>query len=362
MHAGIVGAGIMGRLLAWQLLLRGWQVSLFDERPQDDEGSCSFVAAGMLSPYIEVETSTNLLYQLGSRSIMLWKTLLAQLSPEVPSVFFQQSGSLLYAHRQDQSELQRLVAVLRQRWPENNTVTSLDSTALQQLEPELATIDGASYYLQHEAQIAPHDILSALQQEILQRGGQWYDKHCVTQLTSGCISTASADWHFDCVFDCRGLGARAQLPRLRGLRGEIIVVHAPEVNITRPVRLVHPRNRLYIAPRPNQMYYIGASELESEDYSPISVRTCLELLTAAYSLHRGFSEARIVRTMTQCRPAFCDHLPQIGIAPRLFSINGLYRHGYLLAPALAEIVINRLEQGKTADQFLQLLADYPVTQ
>ncbi len=137
---------------------------------------------------------------------------------------------------------------------------------------------------------------------------------------------------FDYVFDCRGLGN----PNTRGVRGELICCHAPEVNIQRPIRLMHPRYKIYIVPRTNQHYVIGASEIESNDMSPISVRSCLELLSAAYSLHSGFAEARIVKMLTNCRPAYADNLPKIECVDGVISINGLYRHGYLLAPALVE--------------------------
>ena len=68
----------------------------------------------------------------------------------------------------------------------------------------------------------------------------------------------------------------------------MIRLHAPEVSLRRPVRLMHPRYPLYIAPKPDHVFVIGATEIESEDTSPASVRSTLELLSAAYSLHSGF--------------------------------------------------------------------------
>ena len=76
---------------------------------------------------------------------------------------------------------------------------------------------------------------------------------------------------------------------------------------------------------------MGATQIESQDRSPISVRSMLELLSAACSVHPGFAEARLVKTSTHARPAFPDHLPRIQVEPGLIRVNGLYRHGYLLA-------------------------------
>jgi len=102
-------------------------------------------------------------------------------------------------------------------------------------------------------------------------------------------------------------------------------------------------------PRPNNIYIIGASEIESEDFSPISVRTILELLSAAYSVDPGFSEARIIETVTHCRPAFSDNLPAIFYSDGVLCINGLYRHGYLLAPMLVQEALAMIEQGVKND-------------
>lgn len=157
--------------------------------------------------------------------------------------------------------------------------------------------------------------------------------------------SSSETYKFDVVCDCRGLGARDLFPDLRGVRGELIYLHAPEVEIIRPIRLIHPRYRLYIVPRPNNVYIIGASEIESEEMSPISVRTTLELLSAAYSVHPGFAEARITGSSVNCRPAFSDNLPRISYREGLLSINGLYRHGFLLAPILAEGATSIIENG-----------------
>ena len=87
---------------------------------------------------------------------------------------------------------------------------------------------------------------------------------------------------------------------LRGIRGELMWLHHPKIHIQHPVRLLHPRYKIYLSPRPDHIYIIGASEIESEDTSPISVKTMLELLSATYYIHPSFTEARLIKTMTNC--------------------------------------------------------------
>ena len=131
-------------------------------------------------------------------------------------------------------------------------------------------------------------------------------------------------------------------------------MHAPEVTLRRPTRLVHPRYPLYIAPKPDKLFVIGATEIESEDMSPASVRSTLELLSAAYAVHTGFAEARIVEIATQCRPTLPDNLPAIRQPrPGVMQINGLYRHGFMIAPAVLDVALELLASGSSglADRF-----------
>jgi glycine oxidase len=91
---------------------------------------------------------------------------------------------------------------------------------------------------------------------------------------------------------------------------------------------------------------IGATEIESDDLSPVSVRSALELLSAAYTVHPGFGEARVVEMNAQARPTLRDNLPRLRwLGPRRLQINGLYRHGFLIAPALLDAVMDCVASG-----------------
>src|SRR5207253_9790934 len=114
--------------------------------------------------------------------------------------------------------------------------------------------------------------------------------------------------------------AKQELGDLRGVRGEILRVHAPEVSLTRPIRLRHPRYPVYLVPRPKNHYVIGATAIESEDEGRITIRSTLELLTTEYSVHPGFGEARILETMAALRPAFSDNVARVGYRGR--SVHG----------------------------------------
>ena len=114
------------------------------------------------------------------------------------------------------------------------------------------------------------------------------------------------------MIDCRGLGARDEQPQLRGVKGEMILIETDEVQLARPVRLIHPRWPLYVIPREDNLFMLGATSIEAED-TGVSVRSALELLGAAYAVHPAFGEARIVEFGSGLRPAYPDNLPRIGV-------------------------------------------------
>jgi glycine oxidase len=353
----VLGAGLMGRLLAWQLGRRGYRVDLYDAGGPDAQGSAARVAAAMLAPLAESAITEASVVKMGHYALKRWPELLAQL---LTPVFFQQEGTLILWHRQDAAEASRFSRQLQathEKIPALGQAQTLDAAAVAQLEPSLGTRFAQGLYLPGEGQLDNRQLLAALLNELVSLGAvhlHWNSPRALEDFQPGKSDTkGQPDW----VFDCRGLGARAQWAGLRGVRGEVARVHAPEVSLARPTRLIHPRYPLYIAPKPDHVFVIGATEIESEDLSPPSVRSTLELLSAAYSVHTGFAEARILEIATQCRPTLPDNLPAVRhISPRVLQINGLYRHGFMISPAVLDVVLEFV-----ATQNLTLARQFPLS-
>ncbi len=351
MKIGIVGAGLMGRLLAFSLVNSGLQVSLFDQDDSDGVNNCSMAAAGVLAPVAELAKSEPIIFNLGSDALNHhWEKIIKQL-PD--SVYFRREGTLVLAHPRDQAELTRFIQGISSRLDDKNIYQKLDQGSIKKLEPEVEKFSDG-FYLPSEGQIDNQALLNNLRNYLLEKNVAWQSNIFVDNIQPGKINFKNNVQKFDCVFDCRGLGAKSLFKDLRGVRGELIWLHAPDVHIRRLVRFMHPRYSLYVVPRPQQIYILGASEIESEDMSPISARTVLELLSATYYLHPGFIEARLVKTVVNCRPTLPDHLPKIKYTDGLVAINGLYRHGFLIAPTLVDEVMRWLQGGISNVRYSQL--------
>ncbi len=358
MNIAIVGMGLVGRVLALNLLQQGHTLTLFEKGSKESTNAAGFTAAGMLAPFAELETAESEIFEYGKRSMELWKDVLRE-----AGVYdgLQLKGSIITAHPQDMGELEHFITSLRNKVEEAKNIEMLTGQELEKLEPELGHHSRA-FYLKDEGQVDAQRFM-AFSTNTLNMNPlvTWREHTEVERMESGKVffneKEKEQEESFDWVFDSRGLGAKEHFKDLRGVRGEVFWLESSEVNITRPTRLLHPRYKIYIVPRENgcegmdleycneckisqtpgsKRYVVGATEIESEDRSPMSVRSSLELLSAVFSVHSGFGEARIVNTETNCRPAFKDNLPRIENSERLTRINGLYRHGYLLAPAIVE--------------------------
>ena len=266
----------MGRMLAWQLSQHGHKVSVFDRDTANAGAAAGYTAAGMLTPYTEAESAEEIIFKLGKRSLTLWPKLISELHKPVR---YNKKGSLVVAHPNDTQDLLHFKSqVTHKLQPNKQAFVDLDKKGIAELEPELSQTFSTAYYLPDEAWVSSNDFMRASLTTALALGAQWHEQAEVLAVENGCIKTKEKTHQFDLAIDTRGLGAKPQWGELRGVRGELIWLQAPEVNITRLVRLMHPRYRLYLAPtQKDDMYILGATQIESDDTSAMSVLSLIHI-------------------------------------------------------------------------------------
>jgi glycine oxidase len=309
MRVAVIGAGVAGLTAAAELAERGAEVEVIERAAALGEGSASRLAGAMLAPWCELESAEPDVVRLGAGAAEWW-------ARRVPGV--ERQGSLVVAQPRERAELDRFAR-------RTDRYERLDAEAIAALEPDLAGRFPAGLVFPEEAHLCPRCAMRALVRYLEGIGVTIHFGRNGRDLPAG----------IEVVVDCRGFAARDRLAGLRGVRGERLLLRTDEVTLSRPVRLVHPRIPVYVVPRKAGIFMVGATMIESASAGPVTARSMMELLNAAYALHPAFGEAEVVEAAAAIRPAYPDNLPRVARDGRRVFVNGLYRHGFLLSPRAA---------------------------
>jgi glycine oxidase len=309
MRARVIGAGVAGLCAAFALARRGVAVELVERQEAPGQG-CSRFAGGMIAPWCELESAEPIVAQLGEEALGFW-------TRDIPVATV--AGSLVIAAPRERAELSDFAR-------RTARFERLDAGGVAALEPDLSGRFEQALFFPQEAHLDPRAAMQALSSRLAAT------PDVETRFGVEAENLASPpDW----TLDCRGFAARDALPGLRGVKGEMLVLRSDEISLSRPVRMLHPRRPVYVVPRGEGLFMVGATMIENEERARVTARSVVELVNSAFAIHPAFAEAEIVEMGSDVRPAFPDNLPRLIRRGRTIYINGLYRHGFLLAPALA---------------------------
>lgn len=312
----IIGAGVAGLCVARNLLDRGAPVTLVDRHLEAGPHACSWWAGGMLAPYCEGESAEEPVVRLGLEAADWW---------DLKTQAVHRNGSLVVSAARDKSDLERFARL-------TDGFRQVSGPEISSLEPDLGDRFAKGLFFEGEAHLAPRRALAQLRAGLAADGANFHqDDADPDQYASNGLT-----------IDCRGFQAKGQISDLRGVMGEMLILSCPEITLNRPIRILHPRIPLYIVPRGDGIFMLGATMVERSDGQHVRARALLEMLSAAYALNSAFAEAEILEIGVDSRPAFPDNLPRISRNGNLVRANGLFRHGFLLAPALGRMVAEHI--------------------
>jgi len=304
MKIAVVGSGVMGLSAAHEVMRRGaGSLTLYEDKEHKPASRC---AGGMLAPYAEADSLDADLQQAAlDYSLNFWRKKTRALG-----TYFADNGTYIVAHPQDEPYLKRFQSYLSQGCYE--TVQ----------EHPLSGRFASALYIKDEAHMNVQETLHAMRQSIEAEFKGTYDEAEAGQ--------------YELVIDCRGVHAKQA--SLRWIKGERLLLHAPDLKLQHCVRMMHPRYPLYIVPQGKDHYVVGATMIEDSKDEHFTLRSALEMMTAFSSLGTQVLESNIVNMETGFRPAYPSQRPAVKRQGNIVSCNGLYRHGFLLAPLMAKEV------------------------
>ena len=348
----ILGAGVIGLSIGWQLAREGQSVIIFERDYAG--GVTSKAAAGMLAPYTEASLANSELFRLGEASLALYPQFLKELEHDAGHPLTPQpSGTLSIALNIDDTQWLRWQ--YDQRKKRDMPVIWLNRDQALQQEPLLSPQITAAMWIPTERQVDNHQLLDVLLRAFLICGGTISENEEVTHIAAcdncACgIETASGACHpGDVIINATGAWANSLMegPVVRPIKGQLLNLRMAD-NLA--IRQMIRTPRIYLAPKADGTVRIGATSEDVGFDLRITAGAVHELLQGACEAIPAAAEWTLETCLAGLRPASNDHLPSIGRG----KLSGTYqaighgRSGFLLAPYTAYLLKQTILEGSYA--------------
>lgn len=365
----IVGGGVIGLSLAYELACAGRSVRVIDRGQPGQESS--WAGAGILPPGAAAAGATP--YQrLAALSAELHPQWAMRLRDEtgLDNGYRRCGGVYLARHAAAAAELAEAAALWRRQ---GLRVEELDGRRLREIEPHLAPAV-AAYLLGDEAQLRNPRHLKALGAACVGRGvevspGVEAEEFVVHNRRVTGVRTAQGTLSAAAICICGGAWSRAlavrlgiePAPAIRPVRGQIALLAAEAPLLGRVIN-DGPR---YLVPRNDGRVLVGSTEEEAGFHKQTTAAAIQDLLRLAIELAPRLAAARLERCWAGLRPATADGLPYLGPLPGLdnaFIAAGHFRQGLLLAPATAVVLAQVISGQPPAIDLQPFRVDRPMGQ
>jgi glycine oxidase len=349
----IVGAGAIGSAAAWRCAQRGWSVTLVD--PDPARGAWR-TAAGMLAPITELHYTESALLRLNLDSLARYPAYAGELTEVtgLPTGYLE-CGTVEAAW--DAADLRALRDLHAFGSSLGLSSRLLTGRELRELEPALAPGLPGGLLAEFDHQVDPRLLHAAQLQAALDLGVTLRVGTARIDTRDGRVAGVTLDDGTTLGADVVVLAAGAwsgqvdALP-VRPVKGQTLRLRLPGgTRLSRVVRATIKGNTVYVVPRADGRFVVGASSEEAGfDVTP-RAGAVYELLRDAQSIVPELSEAVLEEVCTGLRPGSADNAPLIGAAAidGLIYATGHYRNGILLAPVTADAVATIIADGTPPD-------------
>ena len=355
----IIGGGIIGLSVGWQLLRAGIPVEIYEESSAPRSGA-GWNAAGMLAPQAEAGYEEEALFNLCNQSLALYEKFLDELREDVQEIVvpkLNRCGSLLVAITSDDIKTLERQNDFRTSLGHGGKI--LRASEAREREPLLSPKVKQALYLEHDAQINNRKLLEALFEAFINRGGILHGHSHVDRIIVR-NGIAEAIEIGESIHQSSGItvAAGALIGKISGIdsvgvrpvKGQMISLKSDSSS-----QLQHliRSPRVYLATKEDGRLLVGASVEEQGTSRSITAGPIMELLHYAWEAVPLVYELEITELQSGLRPASRDHCPIIGESDieKLFYAAGHYRNGILLAPLTSYALRDEIIHEKKMQEF-----------
>ena len=358
----IIGGGVIGLGIGWQLAKSGAAVTIFDR--SEAGRAASWAAAGMLAPYAEVHTEEPELLQLGIESLSLYPQWVDELETDTHmSIGYRVEGTLIVGLEPDDThQLRHLYKAQQQFGLEVKWLNGRDAC---EIEPALSPRVNSAIHCETDHQVDNRLMICALKYAFQKYGGKLHENRTVNKIVveNGRVTAVQTDEGIkqcDIVILAAGCWSRQidgipddMLPPVRPVKGQMLALEMNEgieiITVIRTVRARYPTN-VYLVPRSDGRLIVGATSEEMGYDERLTVGGMFELLRGAWEVVPGIYELPILEAWTGLRPGSRDNAPILGNTPidNLIYATGHYRNGILLTPVTVYEITKLILTGETS--------------
>lgn len=349
----IVGGGIIGCSIAYQLTKRGYRVMIVERNQIGCEASSA--AAGMLGAQGEF-TERSPLFQFAQESRELFEGLSKELQEDsgIDIQYFHKGIMKLAFHQRQYNKLKTIAAFQRKA---ANPAYLLSVEEARKMEPSLTENLRAVLYLPNDGQVSARHLTEAFSLAAYHHGAVLREQEKAIELLmeNGAVHgvrTTEAVYYADQVIIATGVFGDELLPEAYGTRpvkGECLLLEL-EQNLFQSTLWM---DGCYLVPKQGKKVIVGASSIDGKTDKHVHAASVHKLLSRAQKMVPQLGEARISNFWAGVRPATADELPYLGEIPGAFGLyaaKGHYRNGILLSP-ITGIYMADLIENKPVDPF-----------
>jgi glycine oxidase len=357
----VVGAGVVGAAIAYELAASGVRVQVLDAR-QPGQGATR-ASAGVLAPYIEGHEATSL-RELGRRSLDLYDGFIDRVQADSGrQIVYRRNGTIEVALTSE--EVDRLSATSAALWKQGIEAHWVPPLAFEDHEPLLSSKALGALLIPEQGFVGVTGLTSALVAGAERHGARVKVETGairIHRMPAGRIGvqTDGTSWDADRVVLAAGswssrieVEGAAPIP-VRPIRGQLLELEA-EPGALRHV-IWHPAG--YLVPWPDGTVLVGATVEDVGFDEGTTEQAVRGLRDMAASLVPSLADAPMRGARAGLRPKGVDDLPLVGPSatlPGLIYATAHYRNGVLLAPLTAQLV-EQLVLDRASDSSLQLLS------
>ena len=348
----VVGGGLAGLGVAWQLAERGRRVVVL-ERGRVGRGT-SWAAAGMLAPSAELGFEELDLYALGRDSLARWPAFARRLeAASGADVGYRDDGTLVVADDRDSLRaLRRLFQFQREQGAPVEWLSGDDAVDLEPLlSPRLpgAILSPEDHQVDHRAVVAALAVAAQRAGADVREGARVvhvepYADAPSVRLASGDDVTGRVVVLAAGVWSGRVSGLDPA-PPVRGVKGQALALRL-DADRGLDLRHVVRGPDAYLVPKADGRLVVGATSEDGVADALVTAGGVYRLLEGAVEVVPGVEEMELIETWAAHRPASRDHAPLLGQSahPGVVYATGHYRHGVLLTPVTAEEVAAEVDR------------------